>query len=170
MEKLPPSFKKGICRPQAREKVWMGQNHEAIEICTQAMSEGGVELAGKIGFLAIRTECYIAQGKLDLAVADLVVMIKLAAVVKKPMLDAKAFNRQTMVQMRIGNLTDVVKKAISAIEIKYSSLDLSVGKNYTNTPKLVKRNPKLFKPRLLQWRCGRIEERFLWNYPVCMWL
>ncbi len=99
--------------------AWAGKHGQVIELATQALStpdkvdSRSTQL--KMDLLDLRSESYIAQGKLDLAAKDAQAMLKLAGAQKKAALKAQALNRKTLVQMRQGNLPAALKTASSSV-------------------------------------------------------
>jgi len=109
---------------QAHELAWAGQQKRVCDLCTKALDllkeQFSPEL--KMDLLDQRAEAYMALGNLDLAAQDANTMVKLANSIRTPFLEkqfafiAQALNRQTITQMRQGNLTSALRTAARALK------------------------------------------------------
>jgi GAF domain-containing protein/DNA-binding response OmpR family regulator/tetratricopeptide (TPR) repeat protein len=101
---------------QVRDLAWTGQHTRAIELATQGLSSKKINPAAQMDLLDLRTESYMAQGRLDLAAKDAATMLKLANTEKTPILKTQALNRKTLVQRGTGDLMAALKTATSAVK------------------------------------------------------
>ncbi len=116
---------------RVRDLAWTGQHAAAIDSATQALEKVGARSprTGKgrgnrapmqMSLLDLRSESYIAQGNLDLAMQDAKAMMKLAkgnqdSSIENRTLNAIALNRFALVQMRTGDLNGAIKSATAAV-------------------------------------------------------
>ena len=73
-----------------------------------------MSVPSRLDLLDLRAESYIALGKLDLAAEDAAAILELARREKSPAVKAQALNRQSLVQMRQGELKSAAKTAVAA--------------------------------------------------------
>ncbi|MFM8876373.1 MAG: hypothetical protein ACKOGC_09910 [Anaerolineae bacterium] len=115
-----------------RQLAWTGQHAAAIDSATQALENmeagssrpvrgQGDPAPTQMSLLDLRSESYIAQGNLDLAMQDAKAMMKLAKANQKSSienrkLNALALNRLALVQMRTGDLKGAIKSATAAVK------------------------------------------------------
>ena len=115
-----------------RQLAWTGQHAAAIDSATQALENmeagssrpvrgQGDPAPTQMSLLDLRSESYIAQGNLDLAMQDAKAMMKLAKANQKSSienrkLNALALNRLALVQMRTGGLKGAIKSATAAVK------------------------------------------------------
>jgi signal transduction histidine kinase/DNA-binding response OmpR family regulator/tetratricopeptide (TPR) repeat protein/nitrate/nitrite-specific signal transduction histidine kinase len=103
--------------PQVRALAWDGKHAQAIELASQTLSAPDLSPEVRLALLDLRAESFIAQGHFDLALQDAQAMQKLA---KAPMtnyqLQAQAFNRLSIVHMRLGELKPALKFAKNALK------------------------------------------------------
>jgi PAS domain S-box-containing protein len=128
--------------------AWMGKHTEAIEFATQILAARKIKPAIQMDLLDLRSESYIAIGKLDLAAKDAAAMIRLANAEsstvqgKKSVLKAQALNRKTLVQMRLGELEAAIKTGVAAFKVA----------SLSKKPSLIAQS--LFRLSEAQWRSG----------------
>ncbi|HNB36283.1 MAG TPA: hypothetical protein PK414_08685, partial [Anaerolineales bacterium] len=121
-----------------RQLAWTGQHAAAIDSATEALDRKADWQSAPqiISLLDLRSESYIALGKLDLAMKDAKAMMKIAKggasgignrksgdspqipIPKSqlPALHAQALNRLALVQMRTGDLNGALKSANTAVK------------------------------------------------------
>ena len=137
---------------RVRELAWSGQHARAIELATQALAVEKIQPAEQMNLLDLRSESYIAQGKLDMAAQDAAAMLTLAnpgnqkSKIKNHQLIAQALNRKALEQMRQGDLPGAVETASAAVQAARSveADGLLLGAS-------------LFRLSEAQWRVGQIE-------------
>ena len=105
----------------AREAAWNGDHAQAVALCTEALAEDQLDLAARLDLYDTRAESYVAQGQLDLAEQDALVMVEIAEEEKRLEFEAQALNRQALVQMRQGQLETAVNTATRALEAAQAS-------------------------------------------------
>src|SRR5436309_833723 len=81
------------------ELAWAGRHEAAIEQATAALEGTGLDVAGRLDLLDLRSESFLAEGDLDRAAADAAEMLELARTSRKAAFKAQALNRQALVQM-----------------------------------------------------------------------
>src|SRR5256885_4180924 len=110
----PRAGKPAPTAERVRDLAWAGQHAQAIELATAALLATGLSVRSRLDLLDLRAESNIALGKLDLSAEDAAAMIELGRREKSHALKAQALNRQSLVQMRRGELKSAVKTAIAA--------------------------------------------------------
>ncbi|MDX1418048.1 MAG: GAF domain-containing protein, partial [Candidatus Promineifilaceae bacterium] len=86
----------------AQEAAWNGNHDQAIALCTEALTEEGLDAATRIDLFAARAESFFALHQLELAAKDAESMLPIAERENEPAFQARALNRQTIVQIRRG--------------------------------------------------------------------
>jgi GAF domain-containing protein/tetratricopeptide (TPR) repeat protein len=110
-----------------RQLAWTGQHKLAIDSATQALATPKLKPAEQMSLLDLRSESYIAIGKLDLGMKDAKAMKKLGTTA---VLKTQALNRLALVQMRTGDLKAAVKSATAAVKTKHNSPTLRAESLY----------------------------------------
>lgn len=101
---------------QVRQLAWTGQHATAIDSASEELNKSGLKPDLQMDLLDLRSESYIAQGKLELAMQDAKAMMKLAKPTTNYQLHAQALNRLALVQMRTGDLNGAIKSATAAVK------------------------------------------------------
>jgi PAS domain S-box-containing protein len=100
--------------------AWAGRHAQVVELGTQALSDPAKDdpgpLQAEMDLLDLRSESYLALGKLDLAYQDAQAMLKRSTVEKSPARKAQALSRKALVQMRQGDLPGAFKTANLAVK------------------------------------------------------
>ncbi|KXK14115.1 MAG: Tetratricopeptide repeat protein [Chloroflexi bacterium OLB14] len=114
---------------QIHQLAWTGQHAAAIEAATGELTrlpKSQKFLKIRLDLLDLRSESYIAIGKLDLAMKDATEMMKLAKAggTQPAALKAQALKRLAFVQIPLGKLNDAIKSAHSATKLKHNSTQL----------------------------------------------
>ncbi|MBL8103483.1 MAG: GAF domain-containing protein, partial [Anaerolineales bacterium] len=109
---------------QVRQLAWTGQHAAAIDSATQALSAPKIKPTHQMDLLDLRSESYIAIGKLDLAMKDAKAMGKIGRTSKVKGLKVQALNRLALVQMRTGDLKAALKSSNMAVKTKHNSAAL----------------------------------------------
>ncbi len=114
---------------QIHQLTWTGQHAATIEATTGELTrlpKSQKFLKTRLGLLDLRSESYIAIGKLDLAMKDAREMMKLvkAGGTQPAALKAQALKRLAFVQIPLGKLNDAIKSAHSATKLKHNSTQL----------------------------------------------
>jgi GAF domain-containing protein len=113
-----------------RELARTGQHALAVEQCTQALltvvGDKPLPIDAQMELLDLRSESYVALGKLDLAASEAQAMLQLATAAKSLPLKACALSRQALVQMRQGRLKAAVESAEGAVKLARQTKQKSV--------------------------------------------
>lgn len=114
---------------QIHQLAWTGKHAAAIEAATRELTRLAKSQRlrkSEMDLLDLRSESYIAIGKLDLAMKDAREMMKLvkAGGTQQAALKTQALNRLAFVQMRLGKVNDAIKSARNATKLKHNSTQL----------------------------------------------
>lgn len=120
-KKSAPSFvKKHDIASRVHALAWAGKHPQAIDLATQELDNATLPTSQRMDLLDLRSESYIAIGKLDLTLQDAKAMGRLAKG-GSHQLTAQALNRLALVQMRMGEIKAAVKTASGALKVAHQS-------------------------------------------------